>query len=244
MCEKSLQGKTALITGSAKRMGRETALALADHGVNVVIHYRSSKLEAYELSQELIKRGVQAWTIKADFADPKVHEKLVEQAIHKVGTLDVLINNASIFPKSNLDNVSLDDVQLNLKVNAWAPFALSRAFAKHAKKGKIVNFLDAKIEGYVWEHVAYYLSKHMLAVLTRMCAFHFAPHITVNAVAPGLILPPKGKDGSYLEERKDQVPLQSFGSASEVTQAVLFLLESEFITGQIIHVDGGEHLTK
>jgi NAD(P)-dependent dehydrogenase (short-subunit alcohol dehydrogenase family) len=119
---------------------------------------------------------------------------------------------------------------------------LSREFARLAGRGKIVNLLDTKIIGYDRAHVAYILSKHMLSVLTRMCALEFAPGITVNGVAPGLILPPLGKDENYLEQLARSVPLKRHGGPEDVAKAVVYLLTSDFVTGQVIFVDGGRHL--
>ncbi|MFQ6099414.1 MAG: SDR family oxidoreductase, partial [Armatimonadota bacterium] len=127
-------------------------------------------------------------------------------------------------------------------VNAYAPLALSRAFASQRVTGRIVNVLDARIRTYDWSHVAYILSKHMLAVLTRMTALDFAPDVTVNAVAPGLILPPPGEDEGYLKRCAESLPLKRHGDTEDVADAVVFLARSNFITGQVIYVDGGHHL--
>jgi NAD(P)-dependent dehydrogenase (short-subunit alcohol dehydrogenase family) len=127
-------------------------------------------------------------------------------------------------------------------VNAWAPFVLSRDFSRHVDRGKIINLLDTRITGYDRSHVAYVLSKRMLAVLTSMCALEFAPDFTVNAVAPGLILPPPGKDENYLAGLVKTVPLKKHGGPGDIVDAVLYLLKSDFVTGQTIYVDGGRHL--
>jgi len=240
--EQSLRGKTALVTGAAKRIGRAIALALAEEGVNVVVHYRSAREEADALCRELRERGVQAWAVQADFEKVEECEGLVGRTLEAASALDILINNASVFPLTRLEEMTFDDLTSNVRVNAWAPFVLSRAFARQVRRGKIVNLLDSRITGYDWSHAAYILSKHMLAVLTRMTALAFAPQITVNAVAPGLILPPRGKDQDYLERLKDTVPLKRHGGPQDVAQAVVFLLKSDFITGQVICVDGGRHL--
>jgi NAD(P)-dependent dehydrogenase (short-subunit alcohol dehydrogenase family) len=129
-----------------------------------------------------------------------------------------------------------------MEVNAWVPFVLSRAFAQRIGRGKIVNLLDTRLKGYDWTHVGYILSKHLLAVMTRMMALEFAPHITVNAVAPGLVLPPPGKDETYLQSLVHTVPLQRYGGAQDIADAVVFLIRSDFITGNVIYVDGGRHL--
>jgi pteridine reductase len=240
--ENPLQGKTALITGAAKRLGREIALNLAADGVNIVAHYRDSLEEAQQLSQELEAKGVRCWLLQADFEHELDYSDLIHKALGQSGKLDILINSASIFPSDTLGNISLDNLSRNLTVNAWAPFSLCRQFASVVEQGKIINLLDTRVGSFDWTHVSYILSKHVLSLLTRMMAIDFAPDITVNAVAPGLILPPPGKDLSYLEHLVNTVPLKRHGDPSDVAQAVLFLLKSEFITGTVIEVDGGRHL--
>lgn len=242
MSKNSLKDKIALVTGAAKRLGRATALALAREGVNIMVHYNRSDDAADELCRELKMLGVNAWKVQANLQKTEESETLIEKAYKLAGPITILINNASIYPKGKLEEITLDDISLNIRINVWAPFVISREFAKRTKEGKIVNFLDTRIKGYDWAHTAYHLSKHMLALLTRMTALTFAPRITVNAVAPGLILPPEGEDKSYLEKLKETVPLKNYGSPKDVTDAVLFLLKSDYITGQIIYVDGGRHL--
>lgn len=242
MTRESIHGKTALITGAAKRIGRETALALADAGANIIIHYRSSADEARELVTELSQRGIIAWLVQADFAKPEEYETLIPRALEIAGSLDILVNSASIFPMDKLENLTWQSVMTNFEVNAWAPFVLSRAFKQHVGKGKIINMLDSRLMGYDWTHVGYILSKHLLAVLTQMTALDYAPDITVNAVSPGLILPPPGKDESYLDALVETVPLKRHGDAEDIAEAILYLATSTFCTGEVIYVDGGRHL--
>ncbi|MGB9619320.1 MAG: SDR family oxidoreductase [Armatimonadota bacterium] len=239
-----LAGKTALVTGAAKRIGRAIALALACSGANVVIHYRNSEPEARELAQKIESVGVRAWCVKADLAVSEELERLVDRACSSAGTLDILVNSASIFPTSDFNSVSSVQLAENIQVNAWAPFVLARHFARQADSGHIINILDSRITGYDWSHVAYHASKYLLELFTRMMAIQYAPNIAVNAVAPGLILPPEGKDDSYLEQLKQTLPLKRVGSTRDVTDTVLFLVASRFITGQVIFVDGGRHLAE
>jgi pteridine reductase len=234
--------QTVLITGAAHRVGRSLALALAEHGMNVVVHHGRSVEQAESLCAAVHDRGTRAWPLSADLADPDAAAGLVERALALSGSLDVLINNASIFAPDAIADVSFDAIVANLRVNAWAPLLLSRSFARLVGRGKIVNLLDAKLASHDRSHVSYLLSKHMLAVVTRMTALEFAPHITVNAVAPGLILPPAGQDETYLETLAAGVPLRRHGTTADVADAVVFLLRSTFITGQVIQVDGGAHL--
>jgi pteridine reductase len=242
MSSQSLAGRTALVTGAARRLGRATARALASEGANVIVHYGRSEAEAEGLAAELREGGREAWTLRADLERGEEVEALIPRALEQAGGLQVLVNNASIFPASSLAEANLESLMRNIQVNAWAPFELSRSFAEHAKRGAIVNFLDTRVAGYDWKHVEYILSKRMLAALTEMAAVQFAPDITVNAVAPGLILPPPGKDESYLEALADTVPLKRHGDAEDIADAVLFLVKSDYVTGQVIYVDGGRHL--
>jgi pteridine reductase len=237
-----LKGKTALVTGATKRIGRATAIALAAYDVNVVVHYRSSREEAEVVASECRKMGVKAWTVQADLSDPGQAENLMAQAIEAAGQVQILINNASIFTKSQLTDFTLEDLSGNLQVNAISPLIIGRAFAAQGCEGAMVNFLDTRFTEYDREHAAYHLSKRMLFTLTRMMALEFAPAIRVNAIAPGLILPPPGKDASYLENLAPTNPLNRIGSLEGITDALLFLLHSEFITGQVIFVDGGYHM--
>jgi pteridine reductase len=237
-----LKGKTALITGSAKRLGKACALALAQKGVNIVVHYNKSEDEARE-NVELIKNiGVNAWMVQADLGDLGQLECFMNEVNAAAGKIDILINNASIFPLSNISSFTFNELTESIKQNAYAPLDLCRQLVIQNDKGMIVNFLDTRVWGYDWSHTAYHSSKTLLELFTRMAAIEYAPDFRVNAVAPGLVLPPDGKDISYLESLKDKLPLKRYGSEKDITDAVIYLLESDFITGQVIFVDGGRHL--
>jgi pteridine reductase len=137
-----MTARVALVTGAGVRIGRAIALALADHGMNVVVHFRRSELEAVQLCRELERRGVSAWPVQADFADPAEAERVVERALAAAGELDVLVNNASSFSPDDLQTLSFDGLLENLRVNAWAPFAASRVFATRVGRGHIVNLIS------------------------------------------------------------------------------------------------------
>jgi pteridine reductase len=242
MAGRTLQGKTALVTGAGKRIGRAIAIALAEEGVDIVIHYPYAAEEASELCTELHGRRVKSWLVKADFEVAAEYETLIARSLEMAGSLDILVNNASIFPANTLENVDLAALMKNMQVNAWAPFVLSRDFSRLVGRGQIINFLDSRISGYDWKHVAYILSKHVLSVLTKMTALEFAPRIAVNGVAPGLILPPPGKDHTFLDRMADSVPLKRHGDPIYIADAVIYLLKTDFVTGEVINVDGGRHL--
>lgn len=238
-----ITGYTALITGGAKRIGRATALALARAGANVAIHYRASASEAEELARELETLGVKGWAVQGDLADQEQLGSLIARAVDTAGPIQILINNASAFPKADFDTVSLDDIIQSVTTDAWAPFALGRQFAQLPEAKHIVNMLDTRVfSDYDWQHFGYNAAKHMLGLFTKMMAVRLAPEVVVNAVAPGLILPPEGMPKSYIEGLADELPLKRIGSPELVADAILFLVRSEFITGQVIFVDGGRHL--
>lgn len=238
-----LVGQTALVTGGAKRLGRAIALALARAGADVVVHCRSSVAEAQALAGELRALGRQAWVAQADLSDAAQAEALFESACRSAGgSLDILVNSASIFDQGRLDDLNPADLDRNIHINALGPFVLGRALARSRRGGCIVNLLDSRIMDYDAEHAAYHLSKRLLATLTRMMALEFAPRVRVNAVAPGLILPPPGEDEGYLERLKRTNPLERYGEPEDVADAVLFLARSAFVTGQTIFVDGGRHM--
>ncbi len=239
----SIAGQVALVTGAAVRLGRHVAEALADEGVHVVVHYRSSSRDADELVERLMAKGVEAWGVQADLADPAQAASLIQRARHACSRpVEILINSASIFDPSNVLGFTADELSQNIQVNAFAPLQLCRAMAAQGRQGQIVNFLDTRIVDYDRNNAAYHLSKRMLHAITRMLALELAPDIRVNAVAPGLILPPPGQDESYLKNLVDSVPLRRHGSAQDVVRAVRFLLHSDFVTGQVIYLDGGRNL--
>jgi NAD(P)-dependent dehydrogenase (short-subunit alcohol dehydrogenase family) len=237
-----LRGRKALVTGGAKRIGRAIALALAREGVDVVVHSNTSGTEAAELAAELERLGVRAWTVTADFKRPDELGSLVSRALDVAGGLDVLVNSASIFPADRLGDLTLASLVENLEVNAWAPLVLCRDFARCLGEGRIVNLEDTRIAGFDRAHAGYILSKHALAAITRALAMELAPGITVNAVRPGLILPPPGEDWGYVERLTGTLPLRRHGEPDDVADAVVFLASSGFVTGEVVYVDGGRHL--
>jgi hypothetical protein len=246
MSDKSLPltGRTALVTGAAKRIGRGVALALAEAGVDVVVHYRSSRGEA-EATASLIRRaGRQAWSVQADLGNADQAATLLARAAEAAAApVDILVNNASTFSADTVMDFTPQTLLASVQLHAMAPLVLARAFAaQKLPAGDIVNFLDSRMEDYDRRHASYHLGKRMLWTITRMLATELAPAIKVNAVAPGLILPPKGKDEQYLADLAHTNPLNRVGSVAGIAAAVRMLVESDFITGQVIYVDGGRHI--
>lgn len=238
----TLGGQTVLITGAARRLGRAVALALAERGAKIVVHYHTSLTDAERLVGEIEALGSKAYAIQGDLGRRDEPERLFARVLETAGPVDVLINNASMYTEDKMGDVRPEGLLANVTVNALAPFLLSRAFAAQQREGCIVNFLDTRIMDYDKGHVSYHLSKRMLFSITRMMAIEFAPKVRVNAVAPGLILPPEGKDESYLEALAPTNPLQAHGGPEDIVEAVLFLLQGRFVTGQVLYVDGGRHM--
>ncbi len=237
-----LKGKSALVTGGGVRIGRAICHMLADAGANVCIHYNRSYDEAVALRDELEERGVEAHLAEANLMSETACNELMEKAVAMMGPLDILINNASVFNKQKIDDADMDVWMGEMWPNFFAPAQLIRAFAKHSEKGGIVNLLDRRIESLDASCVPYLISKKALAELTRVAAIHYAPRITVNGVAPGAVLPPPGKDEQYIKDHAGPVPLEVQVTPEDIARAVRFVLENDTLTGQIIFVDGGQHL--
>ncbi len=239
----NLNGKTALITGSARRIGRACALKLAREGADILIHYNSSREEAEELARSIRMHGRKAWVIQKDLSLPESGAELMEEALRKSDGIDILVNSASIFPQGSWKEATMEDFTENFQINTLSPFSISREFARQKHHGEcIINFLDSTIGENDSHHMAYHLSKRALLTITRILSSELAPRIRVNAIAPGLILPPPGETEEYLKARVDSNLLKKVGSLEEITESLIFLINNGFITGQILFVDGGRHL--
>ena len=241
MAEQPLQQKTVLITGAARRLGRVFALACARAGANVVIHHGHSATDAETLRTEINGLDHQAWVFQADLSDSSQAQGLIPLINHST-PIHLLINSAAIFESLTFDTTSIEDWEKHIAINLTAPFLLSQSFARQAEQGaRIVNILDWRALRPGADHFPYTVSKSALAAMTKSMAVALAPRITVNALALGAILPPA--DGNKNPDIIKNVPLKRWAEIDEVEQALLFLLTSPaYITGEIIHVDGGRHL--
>lgn len=237
-----LRGQTALVTGGAVRIGRAIVKALARAGMRVIIHHRQSASAACELVTHLREEGTDAWAIASDLADPASTETLVDRAIELAGSLDVLINNAAVFHKHRWGQITPSALEMEFRINLSAPILLMQTFVQRVGSGVIINLLDRRITGTDPTCVPYELSKKALAAATRSAAVAWAPKIRVNAVAPGAVLPPPGQDDQYLRDQAGFIPLGGPIPPEEVADAVVFLIRARHLTGQILFVDGGQHL--
>ncbi|WP_372798309.1 SDR family oxidoreductase [Pontiella sp.] len=225
----NLSGKRALVTGGAVRIGRALVEALQAEGAEVVVHYLSSENEA---------RALSPFTVQGDLGNPMEVSSIIERA----GPLDILINNASLFTRDRLADARPERVLREFNVNLLAPLELTRCFAAQAERGCVINLLDRRISANDPSALPYSISKKGLEELTKLAALELAPRIRVNGVAPGPILPPPGDDGADFAERAGRVPLELFPTPGNIAEAALFLLKAEYCTGQVIFVDGGQHL--
>ncbi|MFA5043344.1 MAG: SDR family NAD(P)-dependent oxidoreductase [Kiritimatiellia bacterium] len=236
----NLKGKTALVTGGARRIGAALCEALAAEGCRVVIHYNRSARPAQALAARLRRNGAQVWTAAGDLRVPRSADRVVCQAAAVAGKLDILVNNAAVFDKQRLLQSAVAEIRAEWEVNLLAPLLLMQAFARRVKRGRIVNLLDCRIASNRSDAVPYSLAKKSLADLTRIAALELAPGITVNGVAPGPVLAADAVGAT--RESAGPLPLTIRPSVQEVVKAALFLLESDAITGQIVFVDSGRHL--
>jgi len=235
--------QTAIVTGGAKRTGREIAIALARRGFHIALHYRESKNEAQAVQEEIVSIGQKCLLIQADLFDLNEAINVIRQAVNQLPPVSLLVNNASIFERSDLLNTDLDSYERNFAIHLRSPFFMSCEFARHCKNGSIINILDAMILSNNTEYFAYLLSKKSLQSFTEMAAGALAPNIRVNAIAPGSTMEPiDDLESGYMEKRAKQIPLKIKGNPSYIVQGVNYLLDNQFVTGECLFIDGGAHL--
>jgi pteridine reductase len=243
MNEKPLEGKTILVTGGARRVGRILALACGRAGADVIIHHGHSPEEASDVQRIIASFGPQAWVLTSDLSQPDEVSRLISQA-NELSPLYGLVNSAAIFQSLSLDDTTQADWQRHMDVNLTAPFLLSQAFAKQlpdTSEGRIVNILDWRALRPGADHFPYTISKAALAALTKSLAAALAPRIKVNGLAFGAILPPSDRPVS--NKIIENVPAGRWAEPHEIQEALVFLLAGPaYISGEIIHVDGGRHL--
>lgn len=232
--------QTALVTGGAVRLGREIALALAQSGYDIALHYGRSIEAAQATNADIVALGVVCHLCPQDLADARALDGFVESVNKQVENLTVLVNSASAYESGTIADTSIETFDTQFSVNLRAPFLLTRAFARHCGAGNIINILDNKIMFNQFDYAAYLLSKKALAEFTRMAAIEFAPAIRVNGIAPGVVMPSDSRSEEYVAWRVSKIPLQKQGNPGNITRAIDFCLKNDFLTGQIIVVDGGE----
>jgi pteridine reductase len=239
----SLQGRVALVTGSAKRLGRAVAMGLAQEGADVVIHHRSSDAEAASAVAEIQKLGRRAVAIAADLGSVAEIKRLFDETAKYFGRLDILVNSAANFLPASIVSTTEQVWDSSLDANLKAPFFCAQAAGPLLRRthGTIINFAD--VGGILgWPgYVPYCVSKAGVIMLTRVLAKELAPEVRVNAIAPGTITMP-GDPPEWEEDFIKRAPLKRSGRPADIADTVLFLVRSEFITGQVLIVDGGRSL--
>lgn len=236
--------RAALVTGSGTRLGAKIALELAKDGCDIALHYHSSEEEAFEIQKKIKKTGRECALFKGDLTDMNFVYELVKVAFSTFPHMNILINSASLFKRNEIRDTTPEDFDRLISLNIRAPFFLIKEFAKFCRSGNIINILDTKISMYQNTYSAYIISRRALADLTRLAAVEFAPHIRSNAICPGIILPAEGESAEYVEKLKARNLLGAKGEPSNITRTVKFLLENDYVTGEIINVDGGENIDK
>ena len=230
----------ALVTGAARRIGRALALAAADAGYDVAVHHRDSEQEAEETAAAVRDRGVHACVLGGDLAkDP---QSLIYEARETLGPITLLVNNASVFLDDRLESVARETWDAHIETNLHAPIALTQAFAAQGGEGLVVNITDQRVWRPNPQFFSYSLSKAGLWWATQTMAQALAPRIRVNAIGPGPTLPSIHQSAEAFEAEAKNVPLQRRATPGEIAGALRFLIESPSITGQMIAVDGGQHL--
>ncbi len=233
---------TALITGGAKRIGAAIARALAEDGYDIALHYLTSPEPAERTAAVVRKLGRKCRLYRYDLNNHAEVSALIPRVREHSPDLNLLVNNASIFEPGNLQGTSREMFEHHFNINLKAPFFLTQEFSGGCAQGQVINLLDSRVGRSDPEHAVYTLSKKALLELTRMAAREFGPEIRVNGVCPGMILPPDGVAVDVLERRSTTLPLKRIGNTANLVAAVLFLLDNSFVTGECIHIDGGESL--
>ena len=231
---------TALVTGGAVRIGRSIALHLAERGYNIALHYWSSKQSAEQTAEELRKFNIQCEIYCVDFTNFDSISLLMDQVLVDFNSIDLLVNSAANFIQKNIEKTSDLELLDTININLMAPFILMREFKNKVNKGLIINILDERILRRVSTFSAYSISKSALAHLTELSAVSWGETIRVNGIAPGLILPPSGSGHDYLIKKAPNIPTKTHGSTSDILRGLDYLLDSPFVNGEILFIDGGE----
>ena len=237
--------KAVLITGAAKRLGRAIALDLARHGWAVAIHYHSSEKEARATAADAATAGVKVALLKADLSRESETATLVERAAAELGPLTGLVNSASLFENDDWYSVSRESWDKHMETNLRAPFVLAQAFARQVPReelGAIVNLIDQRVLKPTPQFFSYSLSKASLKWLTTTLAQALAPRVRVNAVGPGPTIINARQSAADFARQRDATVLGRGAEPQDVSDAVRYLLEAPAVTGQMLAVDGGQHL--
>ena len=237
--------RTALVTGGAKRLGRAIALALAEAGFDIAIHYAGSQAEAADTAAAARALGRRAVTLQADLAREAEVASLLPAAIAALGPIGVLVNNASTFERDEWHDATRESWDAHIEPNLRAPFVLTQAFARALPpnaEGLVLNMIDQRVWSLTPHFVSYSVSKAGLWALTQSMALALAPRIRVNGIGPGPALPSPRQSQAQFDRQAASVPLRHGTDPEEIGRAVLAILALPAMTGQMIALDGGQHL--
>jgi pteridine reductase len=243
-----LSEQVALVTGAAHRVGKQIALALAQAGVHILVHYNSADEDVVrETLRDIKSFGVDAYPIQADISQPEGVEQTMEALKQQFGKLHILVNSASVFPGGNLLDVTLESWNLAMDVNLRAPFLFTQHAARLMNEnepvgGVIINICDQGADAPWPQRPHHGISKAALWMLTQVSAVALGPHIRVNAIVPGPVIKPDGVSDEQWAKIGAPLPLKTVGSGEDVGRAVVYLARESFITGAKLQVNGGEHL--
>jgi len=241
-----IKNKTALVTGSARRVGKVIAVELAKRGGNVMVHYHRSKIDALATVKLLRSYGVRADSVKANLASKQEAENMVRTTIKKFGALDILVNSASRYVKTPFGNINESDWDSHLDANLKSIFFASQAASKimlKRRRGKIINIIDSDIHQPYLNYTPYLVSKSGLVGLTVCLAKELAPNIQVNGISPGPVMLPKEWGAKIRKAIIKVTPLRRIGVPEDIANAVIFCVEgTDFMTGAVIPIDGGQHI--
>jgi NAD(P)-dependent dehydrogenase (short-subunit alcohol dehydrogenase family) len=241
-----IQGKVAIVTGAAKRVGKAIALALAGRGAHIVVHYRSSASEAEKTAQAVRAMGVRAELVRGDLSSAKQAAGVVSQTLRRFGWVDILVNSASLYVRTPFGKISEKDWDAHLDTNLKGIFFLSQAAGTamlRKKSGKIVNIIDSDVTHPYLHYAPYLVSKSGLVGLTYCLAKELAPHVQVNGVSPGPVVLPPDWGPKVKKAIIRATPLARIGDPQDIANGVLFCVEgTDFMTGAVIPIDGGQHI--
>ncbi|MCP4166771.1 MAG: SDR family oxidoreductase [Chloroflexi bacterium] len=240
-----LKGKTALVTGGSQRIGRALVLALAGAGCNLILHYYRSAEAAQETAAEAEALGVRVLLKQTNLSDGEGAASLADVSNVDLPPVQVLVNSAAVFSKDSLLDMTVDEWSKTFRVNLRAPVLLTQAFAKALPSdlgGAVINMTDWRTARPYPDHFSYSIAKGALDTFTKTAALSLAPQIRVNAIALGAMLPPPDQDQAYLDVLASTLPLQRPGGVQVIADSLLYVLRNDFVTGEIIRLNGGAHL--
>jgi pteridine reductase len=242
----NLNGKVALVTGGAKRIGKAIVLALANRGCKGVVHYHTSQVEAEETVRELLADGHEAIAVQADITQEDHVERMIDTAITRFGRIDVLVNNAAVFFRTPVDTLTIEQWEQMFEVNLTGTFLCAHKIGLRMREwgwGHIINMADVAGQRPWVDYIPYSIAKACVITFTQGLAMELAPQVMVNAIVPGPMLFQEDTPVEVQQREIDKTLLKRAGTPEEVAELVVFVAESDYSTGSLFHIDGGRSLT-